>query len=324
MQPDSSAGENSEREQAYSPLVRRLADEFGIDLATVPGTGPGGRVTRADVQHAAFGDPADSGGPTSTTFRPPPPSEAPTTEQPEPGEPQPTVEQPEPDQPHPNVERADAPREPAVVNHESDGTMAVTMAPPFTVFGEADAGRLFRAQQRLTEDRGGGLPLVALVVRLTVAAIDLFPELNTTFDNEQIVPSDGVHLLVAGASEEPLLLAHAERLSLIELTDRFTNGALSTGDPEADTQPNATFAIDYLVDTGIRTATAVLAPPAIAAITFGRPQPVVRLVEGQTHNVPIMSVTGTFDSRSVGTGAGARFLATVTSNIEDPILAFAD
>lgn len=56
MDTEEANSQSSEGEQLYSPLVRRLADEFEVDLATIEGTGPGGRVTRADVQEVAFGD----------------------------------------------------------------------------------------------------------------------------------------------------------------------------------------------------------------------------------------------------------------------------
>lgn len=55
MESEVPTADSDDRRTAYSPLVRRLAEEFDVDLDAIRGTGPGGRVTRADVQQAAFG-----------------------------------------------------------------------------------------------------------------------------------------------------------------------------------------------------------------------------------------------------------------------------
>lgn len=59
--------DDSDQQRSYSPLVRRLAEEFDVDLDAIRGTGPGGRVTRADVQQAAFGPNLDHDLPATTT-----------------------------------------------------------------------------------------------------------------------------------------------------------------------------------------------------------------------------------------------------------------
>lgn len=314
MQPDGSTNDSIEREQTYSPLVRRLAEEFGVDLTTVVGTGPGGRVTRADVQNVAFGD---SDGAESTA-----PAVAPSVATagasvatavatvPEPADIV-TIDGDGPLPSAPEHRRTDD-RAPEITIHEPSTEPASSS---YTVFLDVAAEQLLRAQRRLTEDRADDVPLIALIVRLTVAAFDMAPELHPE-------PTP-ISVAVTGLAEQPVHLSDAERLSLIDLSGRLTPGSQPSGADEGRA-PVADLIIDDLSMTGARSATPRLPIGATAAITIGQPQGQVQLVDGQPRQVPVLTLAGTFTSDLAGSSVGARFLAAVASNLEDPILAFAD
>ncbi len=91
-------------------------------------------------------------------------------------------------------------------------------------------------------------------------------------------------------------------------------------DPDA---PAPTFALEYLIDTGIRSAAPALWPGTLATLAVGHPLPNLALVDGEPASVPTISL-GLTCAAGIGTAVAAGFLSDVVANLEDPVLVFAD
>lgn len=292
-------GDAEGRRTQFSPLVRRLADEHGIDPATLEGTGPGGRVTRGDVQRAAFPD-GDSPDADRPNAEPPDADipEAPDSDEPEPA---PDVPEPEPDEPE-----ADAP-EPAG-------------AQPFSVFVEVQAEQLLRARDRLAGSEGGTPEFHALLIRLVLPALDEFPVMSSS-DHHNIAFN-----CTTERGEVDAVVADAARGTLQDLdrtvADLTARAAADQLEPHE--MSGQTFGIIDVGPAGADTATVAPEPGTAAVVVYGRRRDVVTLVDESPRTVPMMTLAGTFDNRATDLGEATRFLHRVRSFLEDPILAFAD
>ncbi len=203
-----------DRSGFYSPVVRRIADKHGIDLAAVQGTGIGGRVRKKDVlAHAKSNgeNGAAKAAPvlhSESPYRPDPPAGAPET-QPEPAEAAVVAE----------GER----REPmsvmrqAIARHMVDSRRTSAHC---TTIVEVDMSRVAARRGSLKETmarRGVKLTYLAFVAQATVEALAHHPVLNASVEGEEIVYHDDVNLGIAVALDEGLIvpvIPKAQRLSL--------------------------------------------------------------------------------------------------------------
>ncbi|MEZ5408663.1 MAG: 2-oxo acid dehydrogenase subunit E2 [Acidimicrobiales bacterium] len=341
-----------------SPMVRRLAEEFGVDLHSLTGTGPDGRITRADVQRAAFGtvigeptpaDPAPVPVTTDTTISTPvdpeasddilaghhhpPPAHRPTA----PAEPLTPADlmpstpaaTPSPSaRPVPASAGSDRARtgratEPVVV---PDAAFGHTL----TLYREVEVEQLLRAHERLHATIDGGLPLEALFMRLALPVLVEHPRMNARVDVEhQLVPAD--HYDVAFTCAGPRGLAapvvrqvndrslRALGRAVADLAGRAGQGRLRAGETGGQT-----FTVHNLGPLGVTAGTTTLPAGTAALVSYGQPRPSLRLVAGAPREVPVMTVGVTVDHRLVDDGEAARFLAKIGLYLEEPILAFTD
>lgn len=351
MDLDEPAAETEERRR-YSPLVLRLADEFEIDLTRIRGTGPGGRVTRIDVQAVIE---AQAEPELEIVLDPFPGAEPPSGEieiLPE-VEPAPT---PDPDLEAPDPEDGDedlAPDLEAPEGEDGDEDLAPEVteraAPeqgvPVVVTYEADVTDLLQAQWRLEEASGRSIPVEALLVRLLTPALAHFPHLLTPAPSSDLPdqvpgPVEVVveNLSVADSDPDPLVpggeapsvrIVGADSLGLVALAEAIEEATLAGEAPTGGDHGGPGLAagpsmgVDHIGSTGAVAATPVLGPGAVAAVSYGRPRPHLQLVDGQPREQVVLTLTGAFDPASVTPGEGARFLACVAAHLEDPILAFA-
>lgn len=221
--------EPSVDDRQASPMVRRLAEEFGVDLATLTGTGPGGRITRADVQRTAFGtvvgeDPDDlpsdnqlplSASATITTpagphghdvvadaishdvvadaITDPPAGDIDAPARPE-SEPSPTP--PPPTTTDLMISSAPSSPQPVItLDQPTSGPVGVVPEQPpgplLTLYREVEVDQLLRAHERLDSTIDGGLPLEALLMRLVLPVLVAHPRMNARVDERgQLIPAD--------------------------------------------------------------------------------------------------------------------------------------
>jgi len=317
-----------------SPLARKLARERGIDLSALSGSGPGGRIVRADIENAA----RDRG----SAQLVPQPEAAPTGPAPSapaspPSAPLAAVApQPAPAAAVPLAPAADAEEIPlTTVRRLTAQRLAASAreAPHFYLTVVADAGDLlaFRAQAN-EGGRGGGrghgadvkITVSDLLTRACAAALAAHPEINVSWDETRILRHRHVNIGVAVAIDDGLIvpvIRDADRKTLTEiareahdLTARARERKLTL-----DELAGGTFTISNLGMYGIRQFTAVINPPQAAILAVGEAvrQPVV---DGDKVTIATtMTLTLSIDHRAVDGATAARFLTRLRELIEQPL-----
>jgi pyruvate dehydrogenase E2 component (dihydrolipoamide acetyltransferase) len=269
-----------------APPVRKLARELGVDLDTITGTGPGGRVVAADVRAAAEGAA---------------PSTAPAV----------AGERREPLR---GVRRAMA----------RNLAEAWREVPHISLFDELDARPLLAAHAALRE-QDASLTLTAFFVRAAVVALEEFPLLNASLDvaRDEIVHHDAVHVGVAVASAEGLVVPvvhDAQDRSLVELgreVVRVTEAGRA-GHLPPESLRGATFTVTNFGTEGGRFATPIVRPPQVAILGFGavRVRPVV---DGDAViAAPSLPVSLSADHRLVDGHDATGFLEHVLASLREP------
>jgi pyruvate dehydrogenase E2 component (dihydrolipoamide acetyltransferase) len=284
-----------ERVQA-APPVRKLAKELGVDLATVAGTGPGGRVTAADVNAVARG--------TGDT-----PSETALT----------SAER--------RVPLRGIPR--AMARNMAEAWRAV---PHISLFDEIDARALLDALSAARNLTGSEtLTLTAFFVRASVVALEAQPILNASLDEaaDEIVYHDSVHVGIAVATEEGLVVPvvhDAHTLAFRELGDEIVRvtAEARAGGLSSETLRGATFSVTNFGTEGGRFATPIVRPPQVAILGVGaiRPQPVVD--EDRVVAAPALPLSLSADHRVVDGYNATRFLDAVAHSLREPLSLLAD
>ena len=310
-----------------SPLARKLALERGIDLATVSGSGPGGRIIRADIEQAASrrhgARPAPQPEPAPTgpaRSAPVSPQAAPLAD---------VAPQPAPAAVPTLAPAADAEEIPlTAVRRLTAQRLAASAreAPHFYLTVVADAGELLAFRARCNERRGAGVKITVtdLLTRACATALADCPEVNVSWDETRILRHRHVSIGVAVAIDDGLLIPvirDADRKTLTEiareahdLTARARERKLTP-----DELAGGTFTISNLGMYGIRQFTAVINPPQAAILAVGEAirQPVVR--GDQVAIATTMTLTLSIDHRAVDGATGAAFLTRLRELIEQPL-----
>jgi pyruvate dehydrogenase E2 component (dihydrolipoamide acetyltransferase) len=290
-----------------TPAVRALARRMGIDLQRVPGSGPGGRVTKDDVQ-AHSGSNGHGAGPVLQGAAGPSASGA------EPG----TVEV---------VPVRGLRRRIAEKMARSKRTAA-----HFTFVEQVDATELVAMKHRMARAAGAeGVKVTFLpfVLKATVAALRRFPQLNASFDEErgEIHQKHWYDLGIAAATDQGLtvpVVRHADRRSIVDLAREIERlGSDSrAGKLRPEDVGNSTFTVTSLGALGGMFATPVINFPEVAILGVHRirPTPVAR--DGQVVVRDVMYVSLTSAHRVVDGSDAAAFTYEVIRHLEDPSLLF--
>ena len=272
-----------------SPLARRIARERGIDLRTLQGTGPEGRIIAEDVERGQLAVPT-------------PAAAVPTGE----------VES----VPLTNIRKTIARR-----------LTAAWQAPVFQLTVSADmtrANELVSAARELNPDVR--VTVTDLLTKVCAHALMRHRDVNVQYTEEALLKFPTANIGIAVAAPQGLVVPvvrSAERLTLAELAvargdivSRARESKLTAQDLE-----DGTFTISNLGMFGIEQFVAVLNPPQAAILAVGATldTPVAR--EGEVTVRPIMSMTLTVDHRAVDGAEGADFLRTVKQFVEEPALA---
>jgi pyruvate/2-oxoglutarate dehydrogenase complex dihydrolipoamide acyltransferase (E2) component len=300
--PSAAVRGNGERPRSWSPLVRKLAESLGVDLGTVAGSGPGGRVTRDDVLSAARSGPGDAE--VATACPGPPPGVA--------------------------VEDGDAGAERrrlTPVRRAIAARMSRSWAeiPQVTAFDQVDANRLLAARAALQARHGVAVPVDALVVAAVVPVLRAFPEVNASLDGDELIVHHRQEVGIAVDTPDGLLVAvvrDAGSLDLIDLAaevrrlgERARARALGPADLSGQT-----FTVSNIGGVGGGHGTPLVPPGTVGILSVGRAvdTPVAR--DGTVAIAPMMPLSLSYDHRVVDGAVGRRFLAMVTENLAEPTL----
>src|SRR4051812_19743650 len=272
-----------------SPLARRIARERGIDLATLKGTGPDGRIVAEDVERGQVAKPAA-------------PAAAPSGE----------------------IESVALTKIRKTIARR---LTAAWQAPVFQLTVSADMTRandlVTRARELNPDVR---ITVTDLLAKVCAQALMRHRDVNVQYTEDALLKFPNANIGIAVAAPQGLVvpvLHSVERLSLAEVArvradavGRARENKLTTQDFE-----NGTFTISNLGMFGIEQFVAVTTPPQAAILAVGATAetPVAR--DGQVEIRPIMSMTLTVDHRAVDGAEGADFLRTVKTFVEDPALA---
>jgi pyruvate dehydrogenase E2 component (dihydrolipoamide acetyltransferase) len=294
--PASPAVAAPSREVLASPVARKLAESLGIDLATVQGTGPGGRITREDVEAA------------STAPKPP--------AQPAPAAGRPGARQPGDVIPMRAMRKVIAER-----MHGSLQEMA-----QLTMGADALMDEAVRLRGQLIEewaDEGIRPSYTDLVIKAVAKALRKHPLLNARVSEAGIELERGVHIGMAVALDEGLVVPvvrDADTASLKEIgaeTTRLAEAARS-GKLGLDEMAGQTFSVTALGMAGVDFFTPIINPPNVAILGVGAIRDSLAWDGDRPVKRQRMTLSLTIDHRAVDGAPGAAFLGEVRALLEAP------
>lgn len=282
-----------------SPLARRLAQEYGLDLAQISGTGPGGRIVKEDVERAL----------------------AALKEK----EKAPTVEEVK-------VEE-EVPRGKAVPLSRMRRIIAERMAesfrtkPHFFIFQEVLAEELVRMRERILPlvERETGLRVsyTDILVKMVARALERYPLLNASFVGDEIVFHDDVNIGVAVALEEGLIVPvvkSAQKKSIAQITrevhdlvERAKVGKLTPEDISG-----GTFTISNLGMFGVDAFTAIVNPPESAILACGAIKKRPMFDGKDIVPLSVIELTLSCDHRVIDGAQAAQFMQFLKTLLEEP------
>jgi pyruvate dehydrogenase E2 component (dihydrolipoamide acetyltransferase) len=293
---------NGEERILASPLARKIAAEHGIDLRQVQGTGPKGRIVERDVlayieSRKATAVPAPAPTPVPTPALAAAPAEGRTE----------TLTR---------LRQITAQRT----------TEAHQTIPHFYLTMEIDMEEALALRQRLNQlDESLRVSVNDLIVKACAVAIEQHPIVNATYQNGQLVHPNGVHIGIAVAVEQGLLVAvlrHCEGKSLRRIAQESQSliQKAREGKLLPDEMMGNTFTVSNLGMFGIEQFTAIINPPASAILAVGATKrvPVVQ-EDGSIVARQRMKVTLSCDHRVLDGAVGAQFLQTLKRVLENPL-----
>ncbi|MCK5650152.1 MAG: 2-oxo acid dehydrogenase subunit E2, partial [Gemmatimonadetes bacterium] len=276
-----------------SPVARRLAEEAGVDVASVPGSGPGGRVVKRDVEDAvARGGPAPLTQPTGV----------------------------------PSVEYEDFQLNQMRKTIARRLTESLGPVPHFFLTIDVDMERALEARgeiNRVLEPQGEKVSINDLLIRATAAALKRHPACNAAWLGDTIRRFNRVHVGVAVAVDDGLItpvvrdadLKGVARIAR-EVREMAARGREKKLQPEEYT--GSTFSISNLGMYGIYEFTGVINPPEGGILAVGSVQERPVVVGGEVVPRHRMRITMSCDHRVIDGATGAAFLATLKAMLEEP------
>jgi pyruvate dehydrogenase E2 component (dihydrolipoamide acetyltransferase) len=305
-----------------SPLARRLAEEAGVDLTSLEGSGPGGRIVKKDVEEArgaaVSGEAAEETA--AASQRRDADATAGAASRPTAPAPQPW-EDPGAEEGHDEVKVSQMRKTIARRLTES-----LSPVPHFFLTVEVDMGRVMEARKALNaqvERDGDKLSVNDFVLKATAAALGRHPECNAAWHGDHIKRFHHVHLGVAVAVEDGLItpvVKHADRKGLVQISREVKEmaGRARERKLKPEEYTGSTFSISNLGMFGIREFTAIINPPEAGILAVGAVEEIPVAMDGEVVVRPRMRITMSCDHRVDDGAQGSRFLETLTSMLEEP------
>ena len=281
-----------------SPLARRVAEEMGVDLRAISGTGPDGRIVKEDVLAAA--------GNAARRERRRPAAQAPA--------------------PGPETELVEPTRMQATIAKRM--AEAKTTVPSFYVTVEARVDEAVKLRQQLKESVPGAekVTMTDMLMRACALALRKFPEVNTSwvegrFQRKRAIniglavpPSQGLGLLVP-------VVHDVDRKDLVQISieSRQVIERARSGRPGEHDLSGGTFSISNLGMYGVDEFIAIINPPEAAILAVGAIKDVAVVDDGKIVPGKVMRMTLSVDHRVFYGQTAAQFMAEVKRLIENPV-----
>jgi pyruvate dehydrogenase E2 component (dihydrolipoyllysine-residue acetyltransferase) len=291
-----------------SPLARRMAEQAGIDLARVSGSGPQGRIVKADIEAAL------AGGVQATA-----PAAAPASAPAAALAPAPEITAPVTEVPHSMMRKVIAER-----LSESKRTI-----PHFYLTVDCEIDRLLELRKELNAKSPEGegaykLSVNDFIVRAVALALRQVPAANATWTDAAVLLYDTVDVSVAVATPNGLItpvVRGADNKGLMQISAEMKDfaGRARDGKLMPEDYQGGGFTISNMGMMGIKEFSAIINPPqsAILAVGAGEQRPVVK--DGALAVATVMTCTLSVDHRSVDGAVGAEFVGALKRMIEDPL-----
>ncbi len=287
---------SADGEVRASPIARRLARERGIDLASVTGTGPNGRITERDVEN----------------YQPPAAAPAPA--------------------PTPAAEPAAAPADSRIELSRMRQTIArvtsdsKTTAPHFYVTAEIDMGKAMQLRRDVNDeaDPENRVSVNDLMVKACALALANHPKFNSFFRGDHLEVHGAMNIGIAIALESGLILpgvSNCESKSLLQIAAATKDliSRANSGTLRNEEYSSTTFSISNMGMFDVESFTAIIYPPHAAILAVGsvKEQPVVR--DGQLAVGTMMKATLSTDHRVADGAEAAQFLMEIKRVLENPV-----
>jgi pyruvate dehydrogenase E2 component (dihydrolipoamide acetyltransferase) len=297
-----------------SPLARRMAQQAGLDLSRLAGSGPGGRIVRADVEAAAKGAPA-----AAPAAPAPLPAAAPAAA-PAPRGPAPVITAPHKLVPHSSMRRV-------IARRLSEAKSSI---PHFYVSMDIEVDALWKLGEDLnarSPKEGEGrfvITLNDLVIKAAARTLRRVPAVNAAWTDDATVLFDDVDISVAVAIPDGLITpiirrADQKGLQTISAEMRDLAGRAKAGKLKPEEFQGGGFSISNMGMFGVSHFSAIINPPqaAILAVGAAAPKPVVK--NGELAVARVMTCTLSCDHRVVDGALGATWLREFKRLCEDPL-----
>ncbi|MCP8967397.1 dihydrolipoamide acetyltransferase family protein [Ectobacillus ponti] len=276
-----------------SPVARKMAEEANLDISKITGTGPGGRITKEDVQKAM----EEAAAPAAA---------------------QPAAEE---------VRRTPVTGMRQVIARRMQESLQTSAQ--LTLTTKADVTDLLALQRQIAEPaqahRDAKLTVTDFIARAVVLSLQQHKEMNSAYINQEIHVFDSVHLGVAVALEKGLVvpvIRNAQDSTLVDLSKQMKEAALRArqGQLGTDEMTGSTFTISNLGAYDVEHFTPILNAPETGILGVGSAYdaPVYKGEELQRRTLLPLSLT--FDHRVLDGAPAAAFLRTVKLHLETPVL----
>lgn len=317
--PATSAGQEKSGERIFvSPLARRMAEQAGLDLRQLKGSGPKGRIVKADVEAALAGKPLEKAAARPAEVAPPTAAPAPAAAPAGPGakELADLLGLKYRQEPLTNMRRT-------IARRLSEAKQQV---PHFYLTVDCEIDALLELRKQLNERTGGEVKISVndFVIRAAALALKQVPEANASFDESGLLFYEQADISVAVATPAGLItpiVKQAENKGLATIAREMKDLASRAreGKLKPEEYQGGTFSVSNLGMYGVRHFQAIINPPqgCILAVGAGEQRPVVK--KGSLSIATVMSCTLSVDHRVVDGAVGAEFIAAFKKLIEDPI-----
>jgi pyruvate dehydrogenase E2 component (dihydrolipoamide acetyltransferase) len=270
-----------------SPLARKLAESLGVELSKVKGTGPGGRITREDVERTAKEKEAE----TEAT-------------------------------PEAVVDRYTRMRQTIAAAM----TRSKREIPHYYLSATIDLSRAMSwlAEENLKRSVEDRLIYGVLLIKAVALALGEVPELNSVWENDQAVMKESVHVGVATRLRQGGLIApalrDADKQSLDDLMKNFRDlvKRARAGGLRSSELSDPTITITSLGEQGVETVFGIIYPPQVALVGFGKVVERPWVVEGKIVACPTVTASLSADHRVSDGHRGGLFLAAVDRRLQEP------
>lgn len=294
-----------------SPGTRRFAREVGVDIQSVTGTGPGGRISEEDVKNHArgllSGTVAGAGATASAV----------------------------PSAPLPDFSKFGAievEELSSIRRATSDQMIRAWQAPHVTQFDKADVTELEKLRKQYSaraEQSGGKLTITAILIKAIVGALKKFPQFNSSLDlaNEQLILKKYFHIGVAVDTERGLLvpvIRDADRKGVFEIAAELGEIAERARNRKTtlEEMSGGSFTLTNLGGIGGTQFTPIVNAPEVAILGVARGgfEPVWNRETGQFEPRMMLPLCLSYDHRVIDGADGARFLRFIAEALEEPFL----